>query len=58
MQETRDCLGKIGIEAEGKEGQPGQDDIFTLIAAVMHLLNVGFTASKSAGEGGVMDFAQ
>lgn len=47
-QHTRECLAKIGIEEEGKGGQHGQDAILKLIAAVMHLLNVGFKSGKGA----------
>ena len=47
-QHTRECLAKIGIEEEGKGGQHGQHAILTLIAAIMHLLNVGFKSGKDA----------
>lgn len=42
LQLTKECLAKIGIEEKGKGGQHGQDAIMKLIAAIMHLLNVGF----------------
>lgn len=48
LQHTRECLAKIGIEAEGRDGEHGQDGIFRLIAAVMHLLNVGFKSGKGS----------
>lgn len=44
-QRTRDCLENIGVPAKGEEGgEHGQDTIFKLIAAIMHLLNVRFKA--------------
>lgn len=46
MQHTRDCLAKIGVEAEGMDGKHGQDVIFGLIAAIMHLLNVDFESGE------------
>ena len=47
-QHTRECLAKIGIQEEGKGGQHGQDAILKLIAAIMHLLNVGFMSGMGA----------
>ncbi|CAB1106500.1 unnamed protein product [Ectocarpus sp. CCAP 1310/34] len=41
-QRTTECLKKIGVAPVSKEGEHGQDAIFRLIAAIMHLLNVGF----------------
>lgn len=46
VQHTKECLAKIGIEAEGHDGEHGQDAIFRLIAAIMHLLNVGFKSGE------------
>lgn len=46
LQHTKECLAKIGIEAEGRNGEHGQDAIFRLIAAILHLLNVGFKSGE------------
>lgn len=48
FQHTKECLAKIGIEAEGHDGEHGQDAIFRLIAAIMHLLNVGFKSGENS----------
>lgn len=42
VQRTTECLKKIGVAPVSKDGEHGQDAIFRLIAAIMHLLNVGF----------------
>lgn len=40
-------MAKIGVQAVSQEdGEHGQDAIFTLIAAIMHLLNVGFKSGE------------
>lgn len=55
LQHTRECLAKIGILAEGHDGEHGQDAIFRLIAAVMHLLNVGFKSGECSTRSSQMD---
>ncbi|CAN0160389.1 unnamed protein product, partial [Ectocarpus sp. 6 AP-2014] len=39
---TTECLKKIGVQPVSMDGEHGQDAIFRLIAAILHLLNVGF----------------
>ncbi len=55
MQHTKECLSKIGVMAEGRDGKHGQDGIFRLIAAIMHLLNVGFTSGEGLFDGRCCD---
>lgn len=46
-----ECLANIGIEKEGEDGEFGRKDIFTLVASIMHLLNVGFQKGDSQHSG-------
>ena len=49
LQFTMECLANIGIQPEGEAGddEHGQKGIFILVAAVMHLLNVGFQKGET-----------
>lgn len=63
VQHTKECLAKIGIQAEGHDGEHGQDAIFKLIAAIMHLLNVGFKSGEDSSSSfdstnGILDWIE
>lgn len=44
-------MANIGIEKEGEDGEFGRKDIFTLVASIMHLLNVGFQKGENQQNG-------